>query len=83
MWQMARIGVSEHDDWSECAADVFHPEVYCPNLPPGTDAAPPVPSRPWDRELQTGRISNSDAQDIYDTYFQDEEPTRWMRDPIR
>lgn len=82
-WQMARIGVSEHDDWAECAADVFHPEVYCPMLPPGADAAPPPPSRPWDRELQTGRISNSDAQDIYDTYFQDEEPTRWMRDPIR
>jgi len=68
MWQMARIGISEHDDWADAAADVFHPEVYAPYLPAVADPNPPPPSRPGDAYLQTGRLSNAEAADLYDDY---------------
>ena len=83
MWQMSRIGISEHDDWADAAADVFHPEVYRPFLPPGQDAQPPVPQRPWDRELKTGQIDNETARGIYDHLFPPDPQERWVREPIR
>lgn len=80
MWQMSRIGISEHDDWADAAADVFHPEIYRPFLPPGGDAQPPYPQRPWDLDLKTGHIDNDQARGVYDhLYAQD----TWTREPIR
>lgn len=70
MWQMARIGVSDHNDWADAAADVFNPQIYRPLLPTfDENAGPPIPVRPGDYYLKTGRLSNEGAQMAYDSYI--------------
>jgi hypothetical protein len=66
MWQMSRLGLLDHDDWADAAADVFHPDIYRPLRPVLNDAQPPSPRRPGDSYLQTGRIDNLEARDFYD-----------------
>lgn len=66
MDQMARIGTSSHDDWADAAADVFNPAVYAGiHRGPQKDVQPMI-RRPWDRELQTGGISDEEAIQYYD-----------------
>ena len=66
MWQMSRIGLLDHDDWADAAADVFHPEIYRPMRANVYDPQPPPPRRPNDAFLQTGRIDDRTARDYYD-----------------
>lgn len=54
--QMLKIGFSEHDDWADASADVFHKDVYNPmRLQHNVDDN--ILIRPFDQELQDGRIS--------------------------
>lgn len=79
MWQQSRIGISDHDDWADAAADVFNPVVYRPYRPIGADADPPTPQRPWDDYLKTGRLNTDSMRAIYDR----QEELEWTRGPIR
>lgn len=54
--QMLKIGVSDHDDWSDAGADVFHPEVYNP-MRLQFDESDLGGVRPYDQELQDGTLS--------------------------
>jgi hypothetical protein len=54
--QMLKIGVSQHDDWSDSAADVFHPEVYKPMRLTFSDDDVAL-ARPYDAQLQDGTLS--------------------------
>lgn len=65
MEQMARIGISAKDDYSDAAADVFHPEIYRPIHIRDTEAPPP--SRPYDNYLQGGAVPR-DSTELYDQY---------------
>lgn len=59
--QMLKIGVSDHDDWADCAADVFHPEVYRPMRLAYGDDVGPTP-RPYDEQLQDGTMMSVGGQ---------------------
>ena len=71
IWQMARIGVSDKDDFADCASDVFHPEIYRIFRTEGREAAPLV-QRPTDKYLQTGQLSREALLDFYDQETGDE-----------
>jgi hypothetical protein len=57
--QMLRIGTSAHDDWADCASDVFNGKVYIPQSRTGIRDPQPLIRRPWDDELQ-GAIQTYD-----------------------
>jgi hypothetical protein len=67
MWQMARIGISAHDDWADAAADVFHPQIYRPYRGHDGDAPPP-PRQPGDEILKPGAMDDNDLRGLYDSY---------------
>jgi len=52
--EMLRIDVSAHDDMADAACGAFHPDVYMPDTRRSSarDPQPPLPSRPYDDELQ-------------------------------
>jgi len=81
IWQMARIGVSEHDDWADAGADVFHPEIYRPFHHNIDTDQPPSPRRPGDDRLKDGGVSDDQARWYYDQRYHDL-PHR-AREPIR
>lgn len=64
--QMIRIGSSDHDDWADCASDVFHKDVYIPLRDATGDRQPPSPVYPGDDVLKSGRLTDSAALALYD-----------------
>ncbi len=62
-WQMVRIGVSEHDDLADAAADIFIPQLFSPLNKPETQ--PTAPKYLFEGELQ--------GRDTYQGYV-DESP---------
>ena len=79
MWQMARIGVSDHDDYADAGADVFHPEVYRIYSAVRSQDTP-QPRRPFDDYLKTGRLTPASARDIYDHHHRPRETA--PREPV-
>lgn len=66
---MCRIGSAPHDDWTDCAADVFHEEVYVPMRRLASDQQPPSPSRPGDEILKPiSATPVEQALQAYDRY---------------
>lgn len=74
--EMLRIGVSQHDDMADAAADVFCEEVYTPSRVMGSqgDQAPP-PRRPYDEYLQMPlhMIDEDGVRELYDHMVEKEE----------
>ena len=76
--QMLQIGVSAHDDWADCAADVFNPHVYRPMQSMASEGSPPSPVGPYDQYLKTGILTNDGAVEAYDRLTGiDEEIDEW------
>jgi len=75
--QMARIGLSEHDDYASAAADAFHPNVYRIFNPQGTREAP-VERRPFEEILSGTSIRAS-----YDHWHRRPKAAFGPRSPIR
>ena len=73
--QMLQIGVSAHDDWADCASDVFNQEVYRPMVAMD-QGENPLPKRPFDRYLLTGQMDDEAARDAYDM---SEEMEEWEK----
>lgn len=71
MRQMARIGVSKHDDWADAAADCFHPFVYRPvanvskpgETQPGHGPRPPLSFEERLQALDSEWFGHSIARD--------------------
>ena len=66
-YEMLRIGTSRFDDMADAAADVFHPEIYMPEVVTGKNQSP-SPRRPGDDILQLPvRLWDDDTiRDVYD-----------------
>lgn len=79
--QMSSIGGSAHDDWADCAADVFAEDVYVPMRRTDKDAQPEMPERPWDDRLKPRHITNEKAVEAYDRYYDTEAGS--LYEPIR
>jgi len=69
--QAVRYGVVEHDDWVDCAADVFCPEVYRPllNVAYANEEAGYTPDRPGELSRRLPRKSA--------TQYWDEQHGEW------
>lgn len=70
--QMTRIGSSAHDDWADCAADVFHVDVYnvMHRLGGEQEASEAPPVNPWDDVLKPQyQINDATAMRYYDTLY--------------
>lgn len=68
--QMVRIGNSAHDDWSDAAADIFHPTVYSPLKMLGTIPEVQAPIiYPGDEILKSGRMTDQEATKHYDEHW--------------
>lgn len=63
--QMSSIGASAHDDWADCAADVFAEDVYVPMRREGKDPQPETPTRPEDPYLRP-TMTDAEAIALYD-----------------
>lgn len=67
--QMCKIGVSEHDDFADASADVFHKDCYQPARRAGDpDDLAPEPVQPWDEYLTGRKITNEEALRLYDRH---------------
>lgn len=68
--QMSRIGGSRHDDWADCAADVFAEEVYVPMRRTEKDVQPERVLLPGDNVLRP-MLTDQQAIALYDSYHGD------------
>lgn len=69
--QMLKIGTSAYDDWADAAADVFAKEVYAPKRRAGALDQQPQVVRPWDTELQPGKMRDDhEIRELYDRYVE-------------
>lgn len=75
--QMARIGLSEHDDFASAAADAFHPEVYRV-FNPGAGGEAPLVRRPFEEIL-----SGTNVQAAYDHWHKPKAKHFASPSPIR
>ncbi len=60
-----------HDDWADCAADVFHPKVYIP-LRRDSPEEVELGRAPFEDELKPGRMLS--ATQLYDQYYNKPDP---------
>jgi len=67
MAQMSRIGISQHDDMADAAADVFHEDIYRPALLNAKSHQPAPIRLPFDDVLKSN-FSNTDARRAYDAH---------------
>ncbi len=75
--QMARIGVSDHDDWSDPAADVFHKDVYRPIHRLGGQGKATWLPAPQEDVLKDGTLRDEAA--LYDQWHGE---SNMLREPI-
>lgn len=73
--EMRRIGISSHDDMADAAADVFHPEVYVPELGAGAVGSPPPVERPYDMLMWVDPVTwnEEEVRKVYDEGLEEEE----------
>lgn len=68
--QMSRIGRSAHDDWADCAADVFNPQFYNRQRNLGQqETVPPWISSPQDVILKDGGGGADTLRQLYDAWM--------------
>lgn len=72
--QMSRIRTTDHDDWADAAADVFHPLVYHRQRKLGAEAneTPPWLATPQDVILK-GSSNPDELRRMYDAYTKRDE----------
>ncbi len=77
--QVMEIGADPaHDDWADCASDVFHPKVYRPMMSDYQEE-PEEPVGPYDGYLKDGTITDEGGREMYDEFVdQDEEVVEWL-----
>jgi hypothetical protein len=68
IYEMTRIGVSKYDDMADAAADVFHPQVYMPEVAKLVGEVGEKVERPYDQLLWVppGEWTGDEARTMYD-----------------
>lgn len=76
VYEMTHIGYSHTKDMADAGADVFHPDVYTPDLG-YTGGEVPVPARPYDDLMwsRPGDMTDEDLRTIYD--HEEDERAKW------